>query len=848
MFFVSQLYFSLKQDEITQEVVEQETREFGDTISQHGEISETTLTQYYKRIANTSNLYNVELVHEKLNLEPEYRFKTADEIIADKDAAYTGENIYTYRDVISNPVDVVQQEPDDLTMNSETNQSVMNSSTKTGASSSHVHTSTCSSSSGSGSGHIHTGSKENLPSNSHYYTSGCLTHHYRRGVAGYSLTSGGSLILPSSAFEITYPNHTVNSILTAMKQDGPSSACAFPQRISFRANATNSMNGNSTLQLRYNYNLSQETNGAFVYVLYSVDVKVYSYADWASFGMDFVGKTPQRLTLDEMIHAVNDLKSFVEASWQSQYTLQQATPVGIYFSDAAPYVACTDSITSQMLKDDIWYTSCNQIGQNYTTSVNDSCSGHLVHTGDGILAYSNIITVGAENWNTAVRVAQRKNICSVCGKKYSVISLMVASGQSYEYAWIVEGDIHYPNEVLQQVNHYYNTNFTGEEVWSGWVDRVKDAFALYFDNYLFANDIPYVKIAGSAYESYVGYYPTTTTVTTPNLGTVSVTYYIPIVDGYFNNGSYVSRPAPHYRFLPGKFMCDKIIKSIIPTHPIQNLYVGDQDHFITTATIVYLNGSTEVAICNSNFLVNTVGYNQIATITYYGLKSATEYKTFSATIIVNVIAKNKTCVHGHTYWLSNNGSDPGCPFCKAWLRGLALVVPSSGYLEIYQGTTLESNGVKLLATYYDGHQEYVTTGYHDNLDHTYIGVETVTIGYKGKYVSLQVKVLRKLKQCSICHRFYELYPDGSDPGCPYCLSLIPVFTGNIMKYYTEYTTEEILEEINTKGSYLLNKGDEISIQVNNKSETFASKILSFLGIRMNNAIKVWTANEVRDAK
>ena len=848
MFVASQLYFSLKQDVLTQEVVEQETKEFADTISQHGEISESILTQYLKRIANTGNLYNVEIIHEKLNLEPEYRFKTADEIIGDQDAAYKGTNIYTYRDVVSLPVEVIDQEPNDLTMNSETNQSVMNGSTKTDASSSHIHTSACGSSSGTGSGHIHTGSKDDLPTNSHYYTSGCLTHHYRRGVAGYSVTASGTLNLPSSAYEITYPNNTVNSILTAMKNDGPSSACAFPQRISLQANATNSMNGTSTIQLRYNYYLSQDANGNFVYVLYNVDVKVYAYSSWDSFGMDFVGKTPQTLTLDEMLVAVNDLTSFVEDSWQYQYTLLQATPVGVYFSNAAPYVTCTDSITNQMLKDDIWYTNCNQIGQNYVTSVHNSCSGNLVHTGDGILAYSNIITVGADNWNTAVRVAQRKNICSVCGKKYTVISLLVASGQSCEYAWVVEGDIFYPNEVLKQMNHYYETNFTGEEVWSGWVNSVKDAFALYFDHYLFENDIPYVKLVGSAYEPYIGYYPITDTVSTPNLGDVTVNYYLPMVDGYFNNGSYVSRPAPHYLFLPGEFMCNKIITSITPTHPIQNIYLGDQEHFITTATIAYLDGSTEVKICDSDFNVNTVGYNQTATITYYGLKNATEYNTFSANITVNVIAKTKTCVNGHTYWLSNDGSDPGCPFCKAWLRGLSLVVPSSGYLEINQGTSLESSGVKLLATYYDGHQEYVTTGYVHNLDNIYIGNQTVTIGYKGKFVSLQVKVLRRQKQCTICDRFYELYPDGSDPGCPYCLSLIPVFTGNVMKYYTEFATDEILQEITKAGTYSLSKGDEISITVSSKSDTLATKLLSFFGVRNLNKIQVWTMTKVRDEK
>lgn len=555
MFLASQLYFSMKQDVITQEVVEQETRQLSNTICEHGEITQTNLAIYLKTIASTGNLYDVSILHEKLCFEPEYRFKTSEEIINDQNNSYTGPNQYTYQEVISNKPSVDDSQPTDLVMNTETNESVIANSTSTPSIAEHVHSDACY----AGTKHIHSGSSS--------LGTGCYTKY----VAGSSYTCG------SVSFD--------------------------------RSTGT--------------YN-----------------------------------------------------------------------------------------------------TTCSRCGR---------------------------ATVGTYYEGT----------CSGCGQTCSAGSRVSCSSCGYSMVYV-------GGHTISSSSHY-DMN------------------------------------CGKTEEKY-----------------------------YDSSGAEVST------------CCGQVIVSITPTHPVQNIYNGDR--IITTSTVTYLDGSTNVVICSSSFNTNQLGYGQTATLTYYGLISATTRQTFTTTITVNVFASTTTCSNDHTYWLAVDGSDPGCPYCRAWLRYLSIVSPTTGHLEIYQGTSLESNGVVVLATYLDGRQEYISTGYAHNLDNVYIGTQTVTIGYKGKFVTLQVKVLRRRKQCTICNRFYELYPDGSDPSCPYCLALVPVFTGNVMKYYTESTSDEISEEINAHGYYLLSEGDEIRIQVSNKTETLASRILSFFGIRSSNTIKVWIVNEVRDEK
>ena len=144
------------------------------------------------------------------------------------------------------------------------------------------------------------------------------------------------------------------------------------------------------------------------------------------------------------------------------------------------------------------------------------------------------------------------------------------------------------------------------------------------------------------------------------------------------------------------------------------------------------------------------------------------------------------------------------------------------------GTTLPDNGVTLLATYFDGHTETVSSGYIDNLDSQYFGTKLVTIGYKGKTVQLMITTVCTKMICDICGFEYDLYPDGTNPGCPRCIQKTPVFTGNVIRYDEAVYTEEILNKIYTDGEYRINMDETFTISVNNMSNNIARNFLNKL--------------------
>ncbi len=268
--------------------------------------------------------------------------------------------------------------------------------------------------------------------------------------------------------------------------------------------------------------------------------------------------------------------------------------------------------------------------------------------------------------------------------------------------------------------------------------------------------------------------------------------------------------------------CDQLVTSITPTHANQTVAVGDP--LITTVKANYLNGATKTVIAETNFSTASVCQNKNATLTYkYVIAGITYTKTCNIT--VTVIPRTKTCPKGHTYNLNANGSDPGCPYCKAWVDNIRFLNPSGNTLTITIGTTLIQNGVKLLVTYMDGHTETILSGYVDNLDTAYLGTTQVTVGYKGATAQLWVTTVCAKMTCAICGYAYDLYPDGTDPGCPRCISKIPVFTGNILEYEETEYTEPILEKLFQDGIYEFNKDDTFSITLQNKSKNVGRNLL-----------------------
>lgn len=273
-------------------------------------------------------------------------------------------------------------------------------------------------------------------------------------------------------------------------------------------------------------------------------------------------------------------------------------------------------------------------------------------------------------------------------------------------------------------------------------------------------------------------------------------------------------------------ICSQTVININPTHSVQTVAAGDP--LITTVTAVYKDGSTKVVVATANTNTNTIVQNKTVTLTYTYILDGTSYSK-QCTITITVIPRSKTCSKGHTYNLNSDGSDPGCPYCRNYLSNLQISAPASGSITIYKGTSLFDNGITLLATYMDGRTEYVTNGYIDNLDTNYVGTQTVTIGYKGRYVNLIVTTKRNLTLCSICGRYYELYPDGSNPGCPYCISLTPIFTGNVMDYYDENYADNILKELyEGNGVYYLSDRDYLQLRLYDLKKSWGGNLITFI--------------------
>ena len=301
-------------------------------------------------------------------------------------------------------------------------------------------------------------------------------------------------------------------------------------------------------------------------------------------------------------------------------------------------------------------------------------------------------------------------------------------------------------------------------------------------------------------------------------------YYYSLGFNAYGSISRCSEPAPYNQWYTtcgqvenATLACNQIIQELTPTNPVQTVLTGDQ--LITTALATFRDGSTKTVVCTTPFSTASITQNQEVTLTYNYTINGSQYQS-ECTITVTVIPRTKICTHGHTYNLNVDGSNPGCPYCRNWLRSLAVFAPSGGMLTMYRNESgsLETEGVGLIAIYLDGHTEYVYNGYVDNLDPDYVGTQTVTIGYKGLTTTLTVRVIRNRKLCDVCGLYYDLYMDDTDPGCPYCKAKVPVFTGNIMKYTAATYDDEIITELyEGSGTYYFRRGDVFTVKAKDRN-------------------------------
>ena len=260
-------------------------------------------------------------------------------------------------------------------------------------------------------------------------------------------------------------------------------------------------------------------------------------------------------------------------------------------------------------------------------------------------------------------------------------------------------------------------------------------------------------------------------------------------------------------------LCDKVVTGITPLWKEQVIAAGEP--LDSRVKAGFSDGHTEIVNATVSGFDST-RYNVVQTVTLsYGTYMGDANTTGATTVTIKVMVRYPltTCAHGHMYY-QVNGSVTLCPYCKAYPQTLELLGVTQIPFCIIKGTTLSDNGVQVKAIYYDGHYEILSHGWMDNLDRNYVGEQDVVIAYKGATTTLKVKNERIKVTCSVCGYEYSLYPDNTDPGCPKCLSVIPVFTGNVLRYKETVSHGEILDELyHGDGIYYFSRGDRFETEL-----------------------------------
>ncbi len=704
IFFSVMLYFGLKTETVLKSLYNKNVDEFLDNAKRKGVITISDYEKFLSKMDIGGNIFDINLEHRFKILEPEYRFRTLEEIIDEQNKNYTGSNEYHYREVITERPHV--DDPiNDGNLNTETNESVLEKAINTPADPNHVHDENCYS------GHKHKGDPNFI--HTHQHTASCVEfveimyHDYR------CLSCG---IYNHRFLASYYWDEETKSVKLGMSNGGVSECMACGSR---------SFNDLGVIR-GYSYSCG-----------YSIDINGDGYNDP-------VGREI----------AYQYVKSFPQPR---NVTTKQNYTSGCYKYHEMGYIP-------------VWYTDY---------------SGTPYYYGYDL---QKLFTYGFNSF------------CSLP----ATIEL--------EYRW---GEGNYS---------YVTIRFRPEKQSDGsFIFRCSSGLNLNIFETFPPVDLNKFRqlCTGSSYELY-------------NYLKENVKRSVIIPDGYRSEikmyGVYKNCDEPiHDRWFTtcgkeedGTIDCSHIIVSLTPTHENQTVYVNDP--LITTAIATYKDGSAKTVVCTTEFSTSNIGKNQDVTLIYNYTIDGNNY-SISCKIKVTVIPRNKTCLKGHTYNLNSDGTDPGCPYCKVWIESLQVIRPETSPIVITIGTTLQDNGVVLLATYMDGHTEEVTSGYIDNLDKNYLGTMQVTIGYKGAYTTVLVTTVCKKIMCDICGYEYDLYPDGTNPGCPNCIQKIPVFTGNIMEYEHINHTEEILETLYDREEYILNIDDIFTVSVKNKTSNIARMLL-----------------------
>ncbi|HHV13690.1 MAG TPA: hypothetical protein GXX75_25825 [Clostridiales bacterium] len=809
VFFLFPLvYFSMKQDALTQTVSDTGTKSLVEEVRSDGYLTKERYGEFLDGLSRTGLTYDIALEHWMTVQEPEYRFRTPGEVIDLQDSQFPGSNVYHYVPVTTDNPEVTDPVYTG-SLNTETNESVMASAVNTGSSPTHIHTEACYT------GHKHT--ERSTYTHYHKHTYGCqywTTYVYWMGECANCHTyycwqaqfwqsnqptggwHGGCSNCGLEGYRVVGKDKvTVEKFWTCgynidRNGDGVNDDVGFENEVAYPGQTLpQSFKGGTLVDGCHSFHQCVSSgsgqpnmSGGILYS-YIAHYDPYYYRD-----LGWINPPTERYFSNifawsqEMINRYNGVVCYAPESFQYSVegndsdialTGHRLRNANITFKTA---VINGTLMFSYKFNISEWVYGKNQYGQEVIIADNNYTLDSL--NGDFTKQYLTLYDLaGMLNTDLLVKVNEflvDKN--SPAARTIMFSRLPYTSTEKY-WEWYEDGSGGWNS--YEQARYIYTE---GQPIIG------------YLRNYML-------------YENRVGYH----------YGNVSTCTFVGEKNKWiFNCG----------KTEDATLDCGSTVTSITPTHPVQVVYQNDP--LITTVVVTYADGSVATLVATTDFSTANLCQEQTATLTHtYPVDGVSHTKT--CTITISVVPRSKTCPNGHVYNLEADGSDPGCPYCRVWLFSLKLVTPADGKLTIYRGTTLEQNGVELLATYLDGHREAVTGGYVDNLDNGYIGIQTVTIGYKGKTVTVIVTVKRNLTKCTVCGRFYELYPDDSDPGCPYCAARTPIFTGSVMEYKKKKFTEDILKELyEGTGIYYFSRGDYFKISLANSSRSLGGKLSSFV--------------------
>lgn len=904
MFLIAPAYFKIKSDSVVQVNVEKETAELVERVTTQGYITRTMYEEYLQELAVTGKLYDVELTRELIAYEPEYRIRTAAEVVDEDEAGWTGTNPYDAPPVHTEIPEVIDP-VNTGNVNTETNESVLAKAVDTGPLPGHVHTDECYA------GHRHTFDTAYQYTHTHSHTSNCksyLKNHYLYGncytcgrTYNYYTFSGWWNSIENKqegqGFELSCPNCGSSSHSYGYELQSWGYSCGYDIDLNGDHLYDQVPTGQSYIYLKSYPQTSNSpytqnyVNGCKTYH-YCGQVDGYHRGEYTWYD-DSIGGYRDTSWYDgptAFYSFASNPYGFCIIPYGFQFTYASGSNVNsgnrfylAYFTNIEngvltfkTHMANFPELTPQQFFGLGDPRNLRNFIHTYMGISNSNFSWVDSHVRENIIGATSIETLEYYDRITNTYGCDYIKLCDLASEQWNLTCNWTPPADHDHTQYNCSfGYVCHKDALVLQIRKQYakyidNWTWTTEyvtEILCSECDKVVARLSNYWDGsrttYYSLQLLLRNKSTGAEELITVASYTISSWGNTGdqrllnlfNTSQKTYTWY-----NFYKSYPILSEPLPSslsttYELILNDILppnpqdmtpdCDKVVKSITATHPNQTVYTNEP--LITTVVVIYADGSTKTVVGNTSFSTANPVSNQTVTITYqYTIDGVTMTK--ECNITVTVIRRTKTCPNGHTYNFNSDGSDPGCPYCKNWLSNLTLYYPSGGVLNMGRDPegSLEALGVSLFATYLDGHTEIVTHGYVDNLDPDYVGTQFVTIGYKGLTTTLQVNVLRNKKQCDICGLYYNLYLDNGDPGCPYCKANVPIFTGNVMKYKKAFYKEEIYHELyEGSGIYYFRRGDVFQVKTVSKNNM---KIMNLFAKLFHLRISVTKRNTVKDEK